>query len=632
MTSASIIDYFRRGPVSDASEKVDFSEVNSVSAPLGWIVHPDCCNKSVEAWLRTLTRNHNATFYKEWQDVVSKSRLELLLDQLLHYATTYGELEEGREPEGNGYVPNSDPMPDAFRKMQVLEPISEDELAEKCMEVVKSGIALKERTMKDMTDFWYEKKGSKLSKDDLSNLISEIKNREATVYLSDKAGVLPADEFGMLRTLVFKYSGSPMVIKSRKALQDIKYGTSLFEDERRKAKSPLLSLTDRQLERLSRIFLRFKPIFLAMKTASTASVINKLRRLAAKNHRPMKPGFWENLLSSKATVSEVRDRLPELDPWRKIRIMMLLKSRMARKPEDSMYIIRNGKMFVRKGYAPKYDQDRLSQLYFAFEESLVDSIRNKACTVRFPENYEIALPTSEKNFVGNFPYGTSFRLTSDNIVGVYWRNEWGTRDYDLSMVSIDGGKIGWNAAYYGFGRGYSGDGSKVVYSGDMTNANPEAVELLYIAKSCPDGIVKLNKFNGDDDSKFRFFFANDKFDRSWPKGRMVDPDKIKFDVMVDFQGQGEKSIGVILNDRFTLMDLGTARGRVSVGGKYAENVIEGIKARAEGFVPLKEILLRAGFTVWDPEKAVDPENPEKVVEPGLDLTKLEKDTLIKLFS
>ena len=33
---------------------------------------------------------YNSTFYKTWNDVTSKSRLHLLVDQLVHYMTTYG--------------------------------------------------------------------------------------------------------------------------------------------------------------------------------------------------------------------------------------------------------------------------------------------------------------------------------------------------------------------------------------------------------------------------------------------------------------------------------------------------------------------------------------------------------------
>lgn len=44
----------------------------------------------------------NATFYRSWNNVVSKTRFELLIDQIIHYATTYGT-----NFEGEMYVPAS---------------------------------------------------------------------------------------------------------------------------------------------------------------------------------------------------------------------------------------------------------------------------------------------------------------------------------------------------------------------------------------------------------------------------------------------------------------------------------------------------------------------------------------------
>ena len=87
---AELIDYFGKGIVSDELKKIDFAALNSKAVLFGYIIHPDCCNEAVDKWLDTLPMDYNATFYKEWDDVMSKGRFELFLDQILHYATTYG--------------------------------------------------------------------------------------------------------------------------------------------------------------------------------------------------------------------------------------------------------------------------------------------------------------------------------------------------------------------------------------------------------------------------------------------------------------------------------------------------------------------------------------------------------------
>jgi len=366
-----------------------------------------------------------------------------------------------------------------------------------------------------------------------------------------------------------------------------------------------------------------------MKTSKAAApVVNRLRRLAVSNHRPFKAGFWETIVANPDgfTIKDVKDRLKDLDIWRAVRLMMVAREKMLFKVDSGVFVIRNGKTYVREKYEPKYSKTWVSQLYFELEGFVADKLREKACSVKFPEGYEIAMPTSERNFVGNFPYGTSFKLEKNNVVGVYWRNEWGTRDYDLSMVDMRGMKIGWNAWYYG---GRIGARQQVIYSGDMTNANPEAVELLYIAGDAPDGIVKLNKFNGNDDSKFRFFYGNEKLEPTKIRGRMIDPNNVKFDAMIDFQGQGEKTIGMLLGGRFVMMDATSGTGRVSVAGKYVDTVVDGMRRKAASFIPIKDILLRAGFTVWEPPAE---EVKEADGKPGLDLTDLKKDTLIALMS
>ena len=82
------------------------------------------------------------------------------------------------------------------------------------------------------------------------------------------------------------------------------------------------------------------------------------------------------------------------------------------------------------------------------------------------------------------------------------------------------------------------------------------------------------------------------------------------------------TIGMMLDNRFYLMQMGTGNRSVSTG-KYAPVIIEGLKKKAKCFIGLKEILYRAGFEV------LDKDSEEK---PDIDFTNLEKDTLINLLA
>ena len=604
-----LIDYFRKGiKNNDEVRPVDFAKMNAKAVLLGYVVHPDCCNSAVWNWLNTLTKDYNATFYKEWNDILSKSRFELFIDQILHYATTYGT----DFSFGNGYVPNDGSTAPSFKELKVIEPITDSELFQKCLDVLSSGVALKNSTMSNMANFldFYAKREGFDTKT-IIELLDQIKNKECQAYLSRKFGLMPSDEFGILRCLVNEHVGNCLIIKSRGYIEKIRSQANLLG-----VNSPVLKLEDWQLERLSRIFYRFKPIFLAMKNDSNGFVINRLRRLAKKNHKPFQIGFWESVVSDKKPIAEVCKRAAELDNFRKIRLLMLIKERIMFKTETGVFPIRNGKLFVREDYSPKYDLEYLGSLYLAIKASLVNNLKEKACKVKLPENLELKLPTSEKTFVGNFPYGSSFKMDTDNIVGVYWRNEWGTYDYDLSMTDVEGRLISWRGSY--------NNGGDVVFSGDMTSADPCATELLYFRKTAPDGIIYLNKFRGDDDSKFRLFYASQNLGKNIKNlmNYMVDPNDIKFDTMIDFQGQGQKTVGMIFDNEFFFMDFESGKNRASYGGKYAQTIVDAMKRKTKCFINLKEILMEAGFTFVHDEDVV----------PDIDFTNLEKDTFIKLLA
>jgi hypothetical protein len=209
-------------------------------------------------------------------------------------------------------------------------------------------------------------------------------------------------------------------------------------------------------------------------------------------------------------------------------------------------------------------------------------------------------------------------MSKNNIVGVYWRNEWGTRDYDLSMVDYFGRLISWRGQYKSDEVTYG-----VIYSGDMTNADPEASEMFFIKDSCPDAIIKLNKFNGNNESKFRFYYANEVAPETEMMNYMVNPNNIKFDTMIDFSDTREKTIGMVSDNKFYFMDFGSGNSRVSHSGKYAKMMIDSFKRKLCSFINLRDILECAKFEILD-------ETDERT--PDIDFTNLEKDTFIKLLS
>lgn len=642
MINLKLITMFNVAPTA-SEDKLSFLEVNAESAKYGWIVHPDCCSKTTLAWVKAEAKtNYNKTFYKKWEDIISKTRIELLADQLVHYATTYGT----GFTAGNGYVPNQSPDVEIpYQSFKVIMPATEEEIYNRCIKMLQSGIALESETLNILID--YIVKEDRYVKYGLD--IDVIKNKEAVIMLMDITNVYGKDPFNMLRYFVFKATGKAMLIKDRRTIQTIKENASKVDFTR---------LSETECNILASVFYRFKPLFLAFKhTAgvesakvfqneafrkaasklkvavagkpSNASVINHIRRLAVSAHKPFKPGFWETIITEEKPLTEVADRLAKdsITNFKKITLMQAILAKL-QNASGKMYVIRNGKMWVRED-APKVSQNMnayLMRVYGMLEDSIVNSIKDKACTVRYPKNVNLTVPTSEKNFIGNYPFGTSVDMGEDhNIIGIYWRNEWGTRDFDLHLADINGNSYGWNAAY-------TDKNNKIIFSGDMTNAEPEATELFYISKACPDGKVSVSQFSGSPKSQFKFFVARENRsnmkDRDYyaSKGHecpMCDPNNIKAEFIIPVDNERDKQCALIVDNKVYLMDLTQGGGRIP-NQKYAQVYIENLKNKCRSFVDLKPILEKAGFTFV--------EDGDEKTEVALDLTQLSKDTLIDLFS
>lgn len=588
--------------------EVPYERIAEVAFKAGYLVDPKCATEDVLAFLREQKVNPNATFYKSWEDITSKTRVELLIDQIRHYMTTYGNSEAEVTADGNVnynvnknnvYVPNDSPVVVEYTKFKTITVATADEIAEDIFKMFASGIAMSSDTINVCIEFL--KENNLLDKIN----IDEVKNREAQVTIATMLKKYPSDEFGLLRCIMYKCTGSAELIKSRKKILEVKNQNGFGKGDC----FDFALLTDKQLKILSRIFYRYKPLFLAMKSYyDNAKYINKIRRYATKNHKPLVKGFWEDCLAThgrdtKVLLTEARNKVSELNNFRKIQIMQAIKARMLSKNLDSqIYVIRNGSVFVRDGYQPEANMSYLMDLYNIVKNSLVEFLAKKPGLYKLPDSVHLTCPTSEKNFIGNYPMGTNVDFAEkDNVIGVYWRNAWGTHDYDLHYCSDKGRSIGWCYSYY--------DSNKnIIYSGDMTNADPEAAELFYCAKGLDDGIVTLNKYNGNDNSKFKLFIGKENMKNRLTGfgGRrqsnivMCDPNNIVFETMLDFDCQGQKNICYIHNNKMYLMELQSGNGRVA---RHSNNdLIQKVnKTKADSYIDLEELLIEAGWKKADKE-------------------------------
>lgn len=610
----NLIEYF--GVALKESDKLSadrHNELLKLAAKTGYIIHPDCCNASVLRWLRTKDVNMNSTFYKTWDDVTKRNRFQLYIDQIVSYAINYGIGGNFNMNDGDYSL-----VPD-IRKYKVILPVTERELFEKCRDVLYSGIALKDATSSALCNFV----ASLYKKYFNLGLISVdfIKNKEAQVKICDTLKIVPNDKFNLLRYMVYKAIGTAVLIKDKSTIYKIErhIGGSAFD---------MSKLSKENIEDLSSIFYRFKPIFLAFKKQMTANhaVVNKIRKLAKVNHRPLTTGFWESVVNHPVSLEMLKTVLETTPPsnFKLITVIQSIRENrllFGAQSRYKMYIVRNGKVWVDQLGVPnvidaKYDWwDILEEVLY---KTLVERMKEKACTVKFPTDLNLTCPTSEKNFVGNIPFGSNYNMTEHNMVSVYWKNAWGTNDFDLSFTDYSGMKIGWNSDFYNSKR-------DVIYSGDMTNADPEAAEVIYFKKGCPNGMIKINRYWGEPNSRFIFSVAQNEVS-TLPHNYMVDPNTIKFQTEVISGAKMEQMLGFVNDNRLYICTFDTNNARVSGASTMAndEDIAEILNRKCRSFVDLKKLLLDAGFKE---RKRGTKENPIE-----LDLTDLKKDTLIDLFA
>lgn len=602
----TLIQFFNAA-VPGAPAAADPAKLQADACKCGFLIHPDLLNTDLEAFVARQTANPNATFYKRWEDVLSKTRFELLLDQIRHYASTYGT---GFTQKGNGYVPNDGAEAPYLHEYTFIVPITEEELYHRCLALLQGGAALKSETVQALCGAVTEHLSQHPEE---ASDIDGIRNREALSILCKALGRRPSAPVDLLRYIVYETTQQTLLIQSDAMLLAI-----------RKAETPFdfRQLSQAELDGLASIFYRFKKLFLSFRTrmdydnalnawvmrpTANRTVINRLRRLAPRHHVPMQAGFWERLLAADMTEDELKARLDGVSNFKLVRLLQAIRERLLLQEGDPvMYIIRNGSVWLKDAPAQGGRTEYLKMLERVLHARLVQNLSAKACSVRFPKELTLTCPASEKTFVGNFPFGSRYRMSGHNFFGIYWRGEWGCHDFDISFVDWEGNKTGWNAEY---------NSGEAVYSGDMTEACPEAAELMYVREGCPDGTVYCNRYNGKEGSRFRFYFGRQEI-ADVKENYMVDPNaKVVDEELVSERRQ--QMLAIVCGGWIYLCDLSNGNGRVA-GGKDAGRKEAVMARRAHCFLSLRELLLEAGFTECDKD-------------PALDLTFLKKDTLLALF-
>ena len=561
----------------------------------GFVIEPQALwakDKILEYYLKEkLTGNDlNKTFHKSWKVIKDSSRFELLIEQIRHYISTYGS---GFKDEV--YIPNEVlNLPDVKLSYKVIKAYTAKEMTKKCLNLLRSGIALKEDTVNDLLS---------VLTDELGYIFTGkegIKNKEAVIKIADLYGVLPFDTMEFFRYVIYRSTGQSLLIKNREMIEAIKNSNY----------NPAAQFNKFGLTKLSTIFNRFKPLFLAFKP-KCSKTINKISKLSKNNHKPLVSNPLNNVTSVILTDEDLH-WLDNATPYALFKAIQACYSRM--KGQDSfVYRVRNGKSWTKENSKAK--KSLVNANYHFLLNYLEDKFDLSDKKIFLPKDIKFALPTSEKMFVGNIPTGT--RFSGEKLaVGVYWEDSWGARDLDLSGLNI-GGKIGWNSSY-------NQNNGNLMYSGDITSAPNGAVEYLYANKGLnAPTLVKNNVYSGDPECEYKIVIGKgSKVSREF----MMNPNKLLAEVKSK-SVQKETIIGIFIPKKekqsFVLLNFGAGHSRVSGSSEISNIATKALYQQWSNTVTFNKLVKMLKAEIVDaPEEA----------DFNFELDSLDRDSFIKIFN
>ncbi len=542
-----IFKIFGRVLLDKSEEKVPFIHMNYVAIKFGYFIPESLCYAWLYEYMLTeMNVNFNSTFYKQWNDIKDKTRLELAFDQIRHYMSTYGT-----DFEGQTWIPNDLNYPEfEFKNLKLLKAITFEEVEEKVKTIAYGKSALKSETIyfivnnfKNILDI--EKVGVRQIKLRLIDENYKFKNGQEC-----------------LNWILWKYYGIEMLIKNKETLDKIIPDGSEF------------AVLNNNKKILSTCFLRNKDVFLKFKKSEKLrSIINKIRKLAKTNHKPMPVSPWLQL--DKLNDSEL------LNLFKNASIMKLVQIYNALNNPTGYYVIRNGKAWYKGTIDRKILPVILNELLLV----IVNKVP-KDKKVFLPKGIELAMPMSEKNFIGDIPLGSYVQCKDKNtMIGIYWRNEWGARDLDLHVKTIDGKLFGWNASFN------LGD---ITYSGDMTNAEPEATEIMWFKKKPIDSIISVSRYTDTPTYKMRMFIAQEET-TDFVKGYMVDPNNVIYQSEITVENKSDITLGFFKEGKFYFHSCNIGNGIIPSDIRF--NILKHLINMK--YLTIREVLKMANVEIVD---------------------------------
>lgn len=532
----------------------------------------------------------NAAFHKSWSIVKNSSTEDLIVQQILHYFTTYGYEKLGTYREDTVYIPHETLNLPEIREdipLIIIKALNSKEILEKIINL-GSGIALSTETLNDIMTI-IETGQYK------SDFVDKIANQELKARLYDYYNLVPTEPVEFLRFLISKLTNESLLIKNKALIEKIKSSNGKFLD---------FLIMDAP-DNLASIFYRYKPLFLAMKSISrNKKFFNQLRKKAKTMHIPLQQDYLnsitEQIQKETLDTNRLKEKLKSAGIFRKIRLAYALNHRI-HTTGSIVYKIRNGRGWATKfnwpAHLQKQTQIVLDTVILSIAEDIRKNVEGK--TFYIPANVHYTLPATEKQFTGNFPSGSYISVTDNLILGIHWMNTTNKRvDLDLSVIG-ESGKIGWDAQYR------TGD-RRVLFSGDITDAPPPngATELFYFEKGVSESrilIVNYFNFSSGDEVDCKILLAQ-QWAPTFHQNYMVDINNIIAEANINISKK-QTILGLVANkdgeNRVYFSNISIGNSITSSKKKYTNHTRKYLMEYTMNTINFKEILQMAGAIVID---------------------------------
>ena len=578
----------------------------------------------------------NKTFYKNWKNITDKTRLELFIDQVLHYLTTYGMELKGDDV----YLPDRDVelnIPDLeLENVKIIETITLDMFLDKLIDFIQTDIAIDSNTVNLIGKAINEiiLLGNIEIKTDLVKRFSimlandNIKNRELKILVMDKLKIIPKDIDEWFRYLVYKTTDNTLVVKNNDTFDSLQNNPHIVKN----AIQDYIATHGKYefVNKAAESFNRYKPLWLSIKIGfknakcgkDLITLINKISKKSKKLHKPKGIPDYLKITSEKMKTEKLLSLISGLNTSYLIKIYSALNVRLLLKEnniEIARYKVRTGKDWWDMEF--NNTVDKLGENYVKNTKDIIktiieDRIRRKLkdenIELKEGKLLNLALPTSGKKFIGNIPVGSIVNTDLSSLqIGIYWENINNKRvDLDLSLTN-ETESFGWYSDYYD-------DEETVIYSGDMTDAKNGATEAFLITFLSNNSYrVKVNWFNSSDfkvneEIEFKFFIAktNEDYLNSVERDNyMVNPNDIVFSTKIKLKANEKgMTIGYLIGNEF-VFDSSIINANIS--RLDAKDVMKYLKISRESLLKFSDLNLNIDLDETKEKNVLDLDNPEK---------------------